>query len=84
VIVTPDQGAGPRAYDRDSHAFKSGAPTVNGTLRLVDESGVTWRTEENALINTKDSTQILDRLPSRDALWFGWFAFYPHTELHTP
>ena len=84
VIVTPDQGTGSRAYKRDSRAFQSAAPGVDGTFVLVDESGVTWRAAEDALINTEDNTQRLDRLPSRDALWFGWFAFYPHTELFTP
>ena len=84
VIVTPDQGAGPRAYKRDSHVFREGALTVNGTFMLVDESGVTWRTAENALINSEDNTQRLNQLSSRDALWFGWFAFYPHTELFSP
>ncbi len=84
VIVTPDQGAGPRAYNRDSHAFQAAAPGVNGTFTLVDESGVAWRSEEGALVNTADNSQRLERLPSRDALWFGWFAFYPHTALHTP
>ena len=42
VIVTPDQGADPRAYKRDSPVFREGALTVNGTFMLVDESGVTW------------------------------------------
>jgi hypothetical protein len=84
VIVTPDQGAGPRAYNRDSHVFQAGAPGVNGAFTLVDESGVAWTTEEDALVSTADGSQMLDRLPSRDALWFGWFAFNPHTELHTP
>ncbi len=52
--------------------------------RLQDETGQQWQISETALINTANPSQRLDRLPSRDAYWFGWFAFYPHTEIYTP
>ena len=85
AIVTPDQGAGPRAYERGvSQAFFPKAPEADGPFSVVDESGVEWTVEEDALVSTSDQTQRLKRLPSRDAFWFGWFAFYPQTELYAP
>ena len=71
-------------FGRGSHAFQAAAPEADGAFALVDESGAEWRAEEDALLNTLDSSQRLERLPGRNALWFGWYAFYPHTELYTP
>ena len=43
-----------------------------------------WKVLEDALMNVTDTTERLERLPSRDAYWFGWYAFYPHTDVYTP
>ena len=91
VIITLNNNT-PRAYNRANLKFH---PTLQdeariqdqtpiNETRLQDQTGQQWQISETALINTANPSQRLDRLPSRDAYWFGWFAFYPHTEIYTP
>jgi hypothetical protein len=47
---------------------------------LLDEAGTEWEVTENALISADGDE--LDRLPGHMAYWFGWFSFYPQTELY--
>ena len=86
VVVTPEAGAGARAYQRGGQRFLELQERVNdeGTVLLVDDAGQTWRVEEDALINTDDPSVQLPRLPSRTSFWFGWYAFYPATEVYEP
>ena len=79
VIVTVADG-GVRAYDRDGLQFQPSAR--NGAVK--DGQGRLWSVLEDALENAGDSSLRLERLPSRDAYWFGWHAFYPHTDLYVP
>jgi hypothetical protein len=65
-----------RAYDRGAHTFSS-SPSPD---RLLDERRRTWRATEEALV-CQDGTR-LPRLGGHLAYWFGWFAFYPHTEVY--
>ena len=81
VIVTPGLGGGPRAFHRAENVF-SEIVREDGTDILLDESGGRWRLEEDALVNTADDSQRLPRLPSRNAYWFGWYGFYPNTEVY--
>ena len=81
VIVTPGLGGGPRAFHRAENVF-SEIVRENGMDFLLDESGGRWRLEEDALVNTADDSQRLPRLPSRNAYWFGWYGFYPNTEVY--
>ena len=53
-----------------------------GIIILVDENGRRWRMEEEALLQEDDPTRRLKRLPSHMAYWFGWFAFYPATDVY--
>ncbi len=78
VIVTVATG-GSRAYDRQGLEFQ-----LSSEGMLESDDGRTWRVFEDALENTQDPSQRLPRLPSRDAYWFGWQAFYPETELFSP
>ena len=39
---------------------------------------------EEALISLDNPESRLERLPSRSAFWFGWFAFQPSTEVYQP
>ncbi len=78
VIITVAAG-GVRAYDRGGITFQTGPGG-----QLQDEDGVEWRVFEDALENVEDPGRRLARLPSRDAYWFGWQAFYPDTELYEP
>ena len=85
VVVTLPEG-GSRAYRRNQHRF---APdeTMYGEDRiaiLVDEDQRLWRMEEDALVRIEDHQERLPRLPSHNAYWFGWFSFYPDTEIYAP
>ena len=85
LIFAPVKGAGVRAYDRGSHEFTistAGGGPGPGVI-LTDEQGVDWKTGEDALTSLDGSGRSLERLPSRDAYWFGWYAFYPHTSVYS-
>ena len=86
VLVAVAAGSGVRAYDRGRHVFTiSEAEAAPGrAVILTDEQGVDWRTGEEALVSLDGSAQSLKRLPSRNAYWFGWYAFYPHTTIYSP
>ena len=79
VVIHEDGGHGARAYERGEHIFTSAA--TDTTIVLLDEEGNEWQATENALIS--NSGEELTRLPGHMAYWFGWFGFYPQTELYT-
>ncbi len=64
-----------RAYARGAHRFRAGARDA-----LVDERGREWRVTEEALVGP--DSERLARVPGELAYWFGWFAFFPTTELY--
>jgi len=84
VIFAAATGVGVRAYDRDGHAFTRSPSSTDQEVILADETGVEWRTEDNALVSLDGSGRILEQLSSRDSYWFGWYAFYPHTGIYSP
>ena len=63
-----------RAYDRGPHTFRGGAPA-----ELLDERGRSWRVTEEALIGPEGERRA--RLAGHLAYWFGWFSFFPRTEV---
>ena len=79
AIVTVSHWRASRAYERDANRF-SLADEETSTA-LVDDKGRRWRVEEDALVREDDPAQRLRRLPSHVAYWFGWYAFYPATQL---
>ena len=86
AVVSVAAGSGVRAYDRGRHVFtisEAGAGP-GGAVILTDEQGVDWQTGEEALVSLDGSAKSLKRLPSRDAYWFGWYAFYPGTTIYSP
>lgn len=78
AIVLEDGGLGARAYERGAHSFQAAAPDT--TARLVDETGAVWQVTDDALLG--ESGEELSRLPGHMAYWFGWFSFYPRTEVY--
>ena len=64
-----------RAYERGGHRF-----VARSRDELADERGRTWRVTEDALIGP--GGKRLPRLAGHLAYWFGWFAFFPTTELY--
>ena len=79
VVIVTVAGGGVRAYERDGMAFQIGPEG-----QLQDELGREWKVFEDALGNASDPAERLERLPSRDAYWFGWHAFYPDTDIYLP
>lgn len=79
VVIVTVAGGGVRAYDPGELEFQIGPEG-----QLQDELGQEWKVFEDALENANDPTQRLERLPSRDAYWFGWHAFYPDTDIYLP
>ncbi len=85
VVVTPE-GGGPRAYQRDDRNFLTVDKGEDGSseLILVDDKGISWKLGEDALVSASDPSMRLSRLPGRSSFWFGWYAFYPGTEVYNP
>lgn len=80
VLVADPESGSIRAYargERELHRSPQG--------ELVDERGRVWEVGEEALTSAGDDGQIerLERAPGHVAFWFGWYGFYPSTELWT-
>lgn len=65
-----------RAYARGRHRFKA-SPADREIV--FDANGASWRITEAALIGP--SGERLPRLGGHLAYWFGWYSFFPRTEL---
>ena len=84
VIVTDTKARAARVYRRGAHNFV--APPAQGddegSRAILDEKGNLWRVTEEALVKVNEPSQRLERLPSHMAFWFGWFAFFPLTQVY--
>lgn len=76
VESTYSAGGEVRAYERGTETFAPGEDP--GTVR--DAQGGVWQVTEEALVGPDGTT--LARLPGHLAYWFGWFAFFPNTEVY--
>ena len=65
-----------RAFERGEQSF---TPTDDPD-RLLDATGGEWRVTEEALLGPRD--ERLERINGHLAYWFGWYAFYPDTEVY--
>ena len=65
-----------RAYERGTHTFTNS----KSKDELLDERGRVWRVTEEALV--APDGERLTRLGGHLAYWFGWFSFYPQTEIY--
>lgn len=80
--ATPDRdffepgGAAVRAYESGGYTFSAGADNVS----LLSDDGRGWQLTEAALISADGET--LPRIGGHLAFWFGWFGFYPDTEVY--
>lgn len=80
LVGDPESGA-VRAWRRNGQRFSPGA---NGQ-ELRDETGRIWQITEGALIAQsagEEAPQKLERLPGHVSFWFGWFGFFPETEVY--
>ena len=74
LLADPESGA-VRAFARGDRTFRAGA---NG--RLLDQDEREWRIAEESL--TAEGREPLARLPGHQAFWFGWYGFYPGSEIY--
>ena len=65
-----------RAFERAEHAF---TPGTDGDT-VLDASGAAWRVTEDALVGP--AGERLERISGHLAFWFGWYAFFPETEVY--
>lgn len=78
VVIYDSGGHGAKAYESGTHTF---APAAKDTTAVImDKTGRKWRVAENTLVSPSD--EKLARLPGHMAYWFGWFSFYPKTEVY--
>ena len=86
VVVTPDGGTGSRAFRREGRIFDAAGGDYGepGAVFLLDDQGHRWRMQEDALVRVDDPTLRLPRIPGRSSYWFGWYAFYPGTDVYSP
>lgn len=77
LVVVGDPASGAvRAYRRRDRTFRPGS----GPSELVDEAGRAWAVGEESL--TREGEPALERLPGHQAFWFGWYGFFPQTEVY--
>ena len=65
-----------RAFERGERSFTPG----DGPDVLLDAAGGEWRVTEEALLGPAE--ERLDRINGHLAYWFGWYAFFPDTEVY--
>ena len=84
LVVVSDSAGGARAYQRGSYQFSidDSASDQAGITFLITQTGLSWRVEEEALVQIDNPSQRLSRLPSQNAYWFWWYAFYPNTDVY--
>jgi hypothetical protein len=71
-------GAAVRAYARGDLSFSF----TENEDELIDNEGILWQITEDALI--AEDGRTLERLAGHLAFWFGWYGFYPETEVYIP
>jgi len=78
LVLVAERGSGAvRAYERGELTF-----ALSGD-QLTDDQGNAWLITEHALVPAAgDPAAGLARLPGHVAYWFGWYAFYPQTEIY--
>lgn len=74
--VTYSPGAEVRVYDRGDFEFSPG----DAEDQVIDQDGTVWIVTEDGLVS--EDGEMLERLPGHLAYWFGWFAFFPGTEVY--
>ena len=72
-----DAGGEVRAFDRGDDTFIAGDDADS----VIDNTGNQWLVNEEALIGPDG--KLAERLPGHLAYWFGWYAFFPNTQLYS-
>jgi hypothetical protein len=79
VILADAATNAARAYERRDYNFSVG--TVSQEI-VERQTGEVWRVQEEQLVNVQ-SSERLSRLGGHVSYWFGWYAFYPRTEVYS-
>lgn len=79
AVLVAGAGRAVRAYDRGDRTF-DWQPAEGGQSLLVDDQGNQWRVTDIGL-QRLEGAGFRPRLPGHLAYWFGWYAFFPQTEL---
>lgn len=74
-VVFTDKSGAHRVYESQKITFKH----WNQNNTIIDHTDRRWILTENRL--SADDGKTLDRLPSHNAFWFGWYSAYGHTKL---
>lgn len=79
VVGDADSGA-VRVYRRGGRTFAPGGRPGE----LLDEEGRRWTVGEESLTPRQPAPGLapLARLPGHQAFWFGWYSFFPRSELY--
>lgn len=75
VVGDPETGA-VRAYRRGTRTFRGDVADT-----LIDDQGRRWTVGEEALVPPEGEAP-LERVPGHLSYWFGWYGFFPQTELY--
>ena len=83
TILAGTQARTVRAYERKDYTF--GPFDTGETLTSVVEltSKEVWQVHEEYLLNPRTEEQLA-RVGGHVSYWFGWYAFYPNTEVYAP
>jgi hypothetical protein len=79
VIVAEAATRTARAYERRGYSF---APGDSPASVIEQKSKEVWQVQEEQLANPQ-SGERLPRLGGHVSYWFGWYAFYPTTEIYS-
>jgi hypothetical protein len=79
VILADTSTRTARAYERGAYTFTSGKTP---TTVVETTSGEPWTIQEEHLVSPIGKEK-LPRLGGHVSYWFGWYAFYPTTEVYT-
>lgn len=78
VLVVDTESGAVRAYRRQDHLFAEGPSSA----QLIEPAtGERWSIGEDALWPESD-VGPLERVAGHRAYWFGWYAFFPQTDLY--
>jgi hypothetical protein len=78
VLVADSRSGSIRVYERGERSFR-----WNEEDRLVDDRERVWSLTEEALALTNEAGDVeqLERVPGHVAFWFGWYGFFPNTDV---
>lgn len=79
VVVGDSQSGAVRAYRSGGRTFAPGSRADE----LVDGTGARWIAGEDSLSPSgPEAFAPLERIPGHQAFWFGWYSFFPESELY--